>query len=306
MMQSTSHVLLIRPAKFGFNRQTAVSNFFQKKLEVEENELSKLALVEFDSAVSTLRANGINVTVVDDTENPEKPDAIFPNNWISLHPDGTAVLYPMQAQNRRTERRKEIIELLKQNFEINQIKDFSVFENENRFLEGTGSIVFDHVNKIAYACLSPRTDKELLLKLCSILGYKPCYFHAWDKTGNEIYHTNVMMCIGEKFAVICLDAIKNKEEKTMVSKTLSNNGLQIIEISLDQMENFAGNMLHLKSQGKKNILTLSQSAFNSLGFEQKHQIEQYCVLVPLSIPTIETIGGGSARCMIAEIFLQPR
>lgn len=304
-MQTTNNILLIRPANFIFNKQTATSNAFQIKVTESTEVIKQKAFAEFDAAAMTLKLKGMNVFIFDDTEFPKKPDAVFPNNWVTFHADGTIILYPMQATNRQFERRSDIIETFQQQFKINRIIDLSIHEKENRFLEGTGSIIFDHDNKMAYACLSPRTDKELFLEVCNLLQYKPIYFHAYDTSGIEIYHTNVMMCIGKKFAAIYLAGIADQNEKELVITSLSETGHQIIDISFEQMKNFVGNMLELTTNDNKSILALSQSAFDSLQAEQKKEIEKYCEFVPLSIKTIETIGGGSARCMIAEIFLPP-
>ena len=304
-MQATKHILLIKPSNFTFNSETAASNAFQKNSTETQELVSKNVLNEFETFVTTLKSKGINVTVVDDTPSPPKPDAIFPNNWISFHEDGTVVLYPMFAPNRRLERRRDVIDLIKKDYTITKIVDFSPYESKNVFLEGTGSIVFDHQNKIAYACLSPRTNKELLIDLCYYINYKPVYFFAYDKGGKQIYHTNVMMCIAEKFVAICMDSITDKKEKEMLRNSFLTTGHVLIDISFEQMNNFAGNMLALQTIEDKNILVLSQSADDSLTTAQKEQIKSHCELVPLSIKTIETIGGGSARCMIAEIFLPP-
>jgi hypothetical protein len=305
-MQTTKNILLVRPSNFIFNSQTEGSNTFQAKIENETDDtINCKALNEFELFAEKLKSKGVNVFVFDDTLHPQKPDSIFPNNWATFHSDGKAILYPMFAANRRHERRQDIIGTLKKDFIIKEVIDLSKYEKENRFLEGTGSIIFDHQNKIAYACLSPRTDKELFISVCELVHYKPVYFHSYDKDGKEIYHTNVMMCIGEKFAVICLASISNRQEKESILISLSNTGHQIIDISFEQMNNFAGNMLEIKTNTGKSILALSQSAFDSLTANQKNVIEKHCELVSLSIKTIETIGGGSARCMITEVFLQP-
>ena len=304
-MQATNSVLLIRPSSFAFNAETAISNAFQIKLNESEEEIKQKKLSEFEAFVQTLTTKGVNVFAIDDTILPEKPDAIFPNNWVSFHADGTVILYPMCAVNRQYERRQDIIDSLKKKFVINNIIDLSKYEIEHKYLEGTGSIIFDHIHKIAYACLSPRTDKSLFIEVCTLLNYRPIYFYAYDKNGLEIYHTNVMMCIAEKFSVICLDTITNQAEKELVVQSLTQTGHQIVDISFEQMSNFAGNMLELKNKNNQSLLALSQSAYNSLTTTQKTEIEKYTELVPLTIKTIETIGGGSARCMIAEIFLQP-
>jgi hypothetical protein len=302
-MHTTKNILLIRPANFNFNAETEKSNAFQNKMEDSAEAVKKTALAEFEQFATTLKSKEVNVYIFDDTVSPIKPDAIFPNNWITLHADGTVILYPMCATNRQYERRIDIIEALKKNFSIKNIIDLSIYEKEERFLEGTGSIIFDHNNKIAYACISPRTDKDLFIEVCSLLNYKPICFLAYDLQGQEIYHTNVMMCIGEKFAAIYLDGITNKEERELVVNSLLTTGHQIIDLSFEQIKNFAGNMLELKTNSNKSIVALSQSAFDSLYVEQKLTIEKYCEFVPFTIKTIETIGGGSARCMIAEIFL---
>ncbi len=306
MTQSASAILMIRPANFGFNVETELSNAFQSKKVSDYNIVKEKAKQEFQSAVETLRSKNINVIVIEDTESPVKPDAVFPNNWISFHPDGTIVLYPMLAPNRRLERRLDIIENLKKSFQVNKIVDLSFHENENHFLEGTGSIVFDHQNKIAYACLSARTDKTLLENTSKQLGYKPISFTATDKNSQEIYHTNVMMCVAEKFAVVCLESIKNKTEKEQVLNTLLETNHEVVAISLEQMNQFAGNMLEINSTEGKKYLAMSQSAFNAISSSQKKTMEKYCELLPLNINTIETIGGGSVRCMMAEIFLEKK
>ena len=304
-MQTTTHILLVRPFHFSFNNETAASNAFQHTITDREEVIKKRVSTEFENVVKTLRGKGVDVTVIDDTAMPVKPDAIFPNNWVSFHADGTVILYPMCAPNRRYERRQDIIDWVEDNFTISRVLDLSNYEKENRFLEGTGSIVFDHQHKIAYACLSPRTDKELFLQACNYLKYKPVYFFSHDQQGQQIYHTNVMMCIGKKFAAVCLNSISDKAEREMVSKTLTDTGHELIDISFEQMNKFAGNMLELKNNTGNGILALSQSAYDSLTEVQKEHISRYCDFTPLSITTIETIGGGSARCMIAEVFLKP-
>ena len=304
MNQTTSEILMVRPAGFSFNEQTALSNAFQNKIINGNNEkLSKQAFDEFDLFTEKLRTKGIGVTVINDTIEPKKPDAVFPNNWISFHADGTVILYPMYAPNRRYERRGDVIDELKKTFSVNNIIDLSFYENENRFLEGTGSVVFDHQNRLAYACISPRTDKDLLIELCKRLDYKPVYFHAYDANGIEIYHTNVLMCIAEDFVTICLEAILDKAEREMVIESFSKTGHEIIDINFEQMNHFTGNMLALKNKQNRKLLALSRSAFDSLNDDQKRLIDNYCEMIPLDIKTIETVGGGSARCMIAEIFL---
>jgi len=304
-MHSASSVFLVRPANFGFNAQTAASNAFQKASTEAVDELRAKALNEFDAFAKTLKTAGINVLVFEDTPTPIKPDAVFPNNWLSLHADGTLVLYPMCAPNRRAERREDILNELKKQFQVKRVIDLSVHEKENGFLEGTGSIVFDHTGKIAYACLSPRTHPEILDEICEKISYRPVVFHALDAAGKEIYHTNVMMCVCEKLAIVCSESIKDNKERELVISTLKETGRAVIHISLDQMNHFAGNMLGLRTKSDDDLLVLSQSAFNALDASQKKEIEKFCRLLLLAIPTIESVGGGSARCMIAEIFLPP-
>ncbi len=304
MKQVTSNILLIRPANFGFNVETAVSNAFQQIVDLSAGELRRKVNAEFENFSKTLSERGINVIVAEDTPHPVKPDAVFPNNWISFHACGTAVLYPMCTPNRRMERRKDVVEQLSRRFKIKDVIDFSEYEKENKFMEGTGSIVFDHEHKVAYACLSPRTNKEVLYKISEQLGYEPLCFTSQDQNGKEIYHTNVMMSIGPGFAVVCLDSVINPEERKALSGKLKSCGLEIIEINFLQVNNFAGNMLSVKDKKGSKLLVCSQRAADSLTNEQKKRIETYCELLAVPIPTIETIGGGSARCMMAEIFCE--
>ena len=302
-MKATNNILLIRPANFNFNFETATSNVFQQLSNESELETRQAAINEFDAFTKKIASKGVNVTVIEDSMFPPKPDAIFPNNWASFHADGKVILYPLCAPNRRSERRMDIIETLKEKFLVKEVIDLSYYEKENRFLESTGSIIFDRENKIAYACLSPRTDKNIFIEVCNLLQYKPIYFSAIDKNGQAIYHTNVMMCVGSRFCVICLESITEKQERETICNSLINTGHQIIDISFEQTSNFAGNMLELSTGHQQNILVLSQTAYESLQNEQKAILESLVELVPISIKTIETIGGGSARCMIAEIFL---
>ncbi|MFT7589337.1 MAG: hypothetical protein ACI959_001555, partial [Limisphaerales bacterium] len=281
-------------------------NLFQKEVELSQKEINNKVLEEFTKFETTLSTKGINVFIAEDSSEPVKPDAIFPNNWISFHKDGTAVLYPMAAENRRPERRWDIVRALKAQFKITQVLDFSYFEDDDVFLEGTGSIIFDHVNKLAYACLSPRTHKKALLKVCQVIGYKAIPFTALDAQGAEIYHTNVMMCIAPEFAVICLESITSEKEKKKIIKSFESTGHQIIDISLEQVNAFAGNMLALRTSKKEQILVMSGSAYKSLTPGQIELMEKSCVLLPLEVDTIEQIGGGSARCMIAELFCTPK
>ena len=293
---------MVRPANFGFNEETAVSNAFQKK-QPGKDDVNMLAQREFDRMVKILCANGVEVIVVDDTIEPNKPDAIFPNNWVSFHNDGTVFLYPMQAENRRLERREDIISRLENQFSIKHIIDLSRFELENKFLEGTGSIVLDRENKIAYACISPRTDRGVLTMFCEQAGYTAITFDAVDQRGQAIYHTNVMMCLGSQFAVICFDAISNPHEKIVVGESLASTKKEIIEISFEQMNQFAGNMLEVRNKADEILIVMSQSAYNSLFENQKNILKQFGKLVYADISTIESVGGGSARCMMAEVHL---
>ncbi|WP_259069704.1 citrulline utilization hydrolase CtlX [Mucilaginibacter sp. X4EP1] len=300
--QSTSHILMIRPVSFGFNEETAGSNAFQNR-DAVKNDANERAQLEFDGMVNILRENGVEVTVIDDTPEPHTPDSIFPNNWVSFHDDGNIFLYPMQAENRRLERREDIISQLEDEFAAKQIIDLSRFENEGKFLEGTGSMVLDRENKIAYACISPRTDREVLNLFCEQAGYKAVSFDAVDEHGKAIYHTNVLMCLGSKFAVICMDSIPNPHEKIMVKDSLLSTHKEIIEISFKQMNQFAGNMLEVKNKAGQSLVVMSQNAYNALTDAQKAVLGKFGKLVYADISTIESIGGGSARCMMAEVHL---
>jgi hypothetical protein len=302
--QSTSHLLMIRPVNFGFNEETAESNAFQNK-DKNQQQVQEKALAEFNGFVSVLCANGVDVTVIDDTPQPYTPDSIFPNNWVSFHADGNVFLYPMQAENRRLERREDIISRLEDNFNVHHIVDLSRYEEQDKFLEGTGSMVLDRVNKIAYACLSPRTDKDVLDVFCEQSGYTAVCFDAVDEKGKAIYHTNVLMCVGSRFSVICLDSIPNPHERIVVSESLISNQKEIIEISFEQMNQFAGNMLEVQNQDGETLIVMSESAYKSLEDEQVAILGKYGKLVYADIHTIENNGGGSARCMMAEVHLPP-
>jgi len=293
---------MIRPVNFGFNEQTAGSNAFQVKQGVE-NEVQEKALTEFNNLVTVLGNNDVDVTVIDDTPEPHTPDSIFPNNWVSFHSDGNIFLYPMQAENRRLERREDIINQLEDCFKVHHIVDLSRFEHDHKFLEGTGSMVLDRIGKIAYASLSPRTDRDVLAIFCEQTGYKTVCFDAVDEHGKAIYHTNVLMCVGSKFAVICLDSIANPHERIIVTESLQSTRKEIIEISFEQMNQFAGNMLEVQNKSGEVLIVMSQSAFKSLTEAQKATLEKHGKLIYSNINTIETNGGGSARCMIAEVHL---
>jgi hypothetical protein len=302
--QAASNILMIRPAAFSFNPQTAGTNFFQDA-NLADDQVSSQALSEFDETVKTLWENDINVFVFEDTSFPLKPDAVFPNNWITFHENGTVIFYPMCTPNRRTERRHDIIDKLKSTFEINNIVDVSHFENEMIFLEGSGSMAFDHQHKKVYACISARTNINLLSTVAAKLNYEVIAFNAIDDKGNEIYHTNVMMNISKNFAVVCTESISNKTEQALVTDSLKKTGHEIIEISFDQMKKFAGNMISVKSSGNEMIYVLSENAYNILTAMQINKIEQFCKLLVIKIGTIEAAGGGSIRCMMAEIFCRP-
>lgn len=304
--QAPEAVMMVKPVSFGFNEQTAGTNAFQQNDPFAQAiEIQDQALKEFNVFVQKLKDKKLEVVVFDDTPEPHKPDSIFPNNWISFHDNGTVVLYPMQAANRRLERRGEFLITLQKdhNFDVRQILDFTRHEEDNKFLEGTGSIVFDYVNKIAYANRSPRTDIELLEELAETIGYKLIKFEAVDKNGQPIYHTNVIMCIGEKFAVICSDCLPVEKEKEIVLSSLKNSGHEVIELSLEQLSSFAGNMMEVKNKEGKNFLILSETAYNSLNSDQIQRLSKYAELLPIKINTIEKYGGGSVRCMLAGIFL---
>ena len=306
-MQTTDTVLMIEPAAFGFNAETAQNNYFQ--VNSENAETQNRALQEFNNFVEKLRNKGINVIIVKDTLEPHTPDSIFPNNWISMHSDGTVVLYPMCAVNRRWERRNDILEILKRNFSVKEIIDFSAPENDGKFLEGTGSMIFDHDNKLAYGSVSLRLDEQLFREFCEKFGFEPVVFHSYQTANNErlpIYHTNVMMCVADQFVVICLDCIDDETERVKVVNAIVNSGKEIIEISESQMQQFAGNMLQVQNYEGKKFLVMSQSAYQSLTPEQISNIEKYSEIIYSDLETIETNGGGSARCMLAEVFLEKK
>jgi len=299
--QATKTIMMVRPKHFGFDIESALSNPFQTKEGSEEKkEIQRLALTEFDAAVNKMRAFDIAVVIIEDTEQPIKPNALFPNNWISFH-DHLAVLYPMMAVNRRKERRLGILNQLKdKGYVIDQVKDMSPSEDEGRFLEGTGSIIFDYDNKLAYACLSIRTDNGLLNKLCNLIGYKAITFDALDKEKIPIYHTNVMMCLAEEYVVICLESIP-VEQRNVVSKTLLNTGHEIVDITFDQMYSFAGNMFEVENGDGKSVLVMSDTALKSLNKGQKGVLSKHSELLSVRIPTIEKYGGGSIRCMMCRL-----
>lgn len=300
-MQTTSHILMIKPVAFDFNAETAVNNAFQQ--QGSNANAQQKAEAEFDGFVQKLTAAGIDVTVVQDTAIPHTPDSIFPNNWISFHSDGSIVLYPMYAVNRRAERKQHVLDAVSAKFDVKKQIDFTSKEKEDLFLEGTGSMVLDRDNKIAYACLSPRTDKAVFEEWCSKMNYTPCSFYSVDEKAGEIYHTNVMMCVADKYVVICLDSIRDAAERDNVFDTITDSGKKIVEISYDQMNRFAGNMLQVKNKNGDQYLVMSSQAYYALDPEQVKELESYNPIIHSDLTTIETNGGGSARCMMAEVFL---
>lgn len=306
--QITNSILMIRPVQFRMNEQTAVNNYYQKTIEhLTPDAVNALAVEEFDAFVQKLQAVGIQVVVVDDTKEFDTPDSIFPNNWISFHKNGTIALYPMFAENRRFERKESVVEAVEQKgFSIKHVVDYTEAEQENLFLEGTGSIILDREYQKAYCALSPRADEQLFIEFCEDFDFFPVIFSAYQTVNQKrekIYHTNVMMCIGSTFAVICLDSIDDKKERKNVINHLKKDNKDIIEITEDQVNQFAGNMLQLLGKNNTPFLIMSQSAFDSLRADQLSKLEKHTKIISSSLQTIEACGGGSARCMMAEIFL---
>ncbi len=295
---------MVRPAAFGYNSETAVNNVFQSSIpSLTQNQVQQKAEEEFDAFVKILRNKNIDVEVIQDTLLPVKPDAVFPNNWFCTLPDGKMVVFPMFAANRRTEKTEAFLHQINRNFMIKDVEDWSEFEAEGFFLESTGSMIIDHANRIIYACLSQRTHKALLEKFATAHHYKVISFTAKEKKNIPIYHTNVIMHLGESYAVICLESILEEVERIAVSQSLIQTGHEIIPINLQQVHAYAGNMLQVKSTTGEKFTILSKQAYQSLNKKQKEVLEIHTQLLPINIPTIETIGGGSVRCMIAEIFL---
>lgn len=308
MNQTTNTILMIRPIAFRMNEQTAVNNYYQKVIDgLSPETVNERAQEEFDNFVKKLRTVGVNVIVVQDTKNPDTPDSIFPNNWISFHDNGDVVLYPMYAVNRRDERREDILDLIEEKgFVIENIVDYTDAEDDEIFLEGTGSLLLDRVNGKAYCALSPRAEEELLIEFCEDFDLGPVIFQAYqdvDGVRELIYHTNVMMCIGSTFAVLCADCIDDKQERNMVIDNLKQDGKEIIYITEDQVNNFAGNMLEVKGSDDRPFIVMSQAAKLSLRPEQIAALEKHGTILASSLDTIEACGGGSARCMMAEVFL---
>lgn len=302
--QATSHILMIRPVRFAFNEQTAESNAFQDpEAAIKAGSVQEKALLEFDAMAEGLRNLGVDVTIIEDTPEPHTPDAIFPNNWVSFHENGMVCLYPMYAPNRRLERREDIITQLQKKFNVSRTLDFTSYEDAQKFLEGTGSMVLDRVNRIAYACLSPRTSPEILQEFAGKMDYEVVSFTSTDEKGKQIYHTNVVMSVGDRFAVICAESIINDSERGKVLQTLKKSGKDVIEISIEQLKRFAGNMLQVQNKDAENILVMSTQAYRSLLPEQLRKLEKYNQMFYTDLYTIESNGGGSARCMMAEVHL---
>ena len=308
MKQVTNTILMIRPVSFRMNEQTAVNNYYQKELdELSPESIQFKALQEFDTYVEKLRSYGVNVVVLSDNKENDTPDSIFPNNWVSFHESGDVGIYPMFAENRRLERREDIFEKLEEDgFVIENMVDYTSAEDEGFFLEGTGSIALDRQNEKAYCALSPRADEDLFIEFCEDFEYTPVSFVAYQTVNGErlpIYHTNVMMCLAETFAVICLESIDDKKERKQVVASLKEDGKEIIAISEKQVDNFAGNMLQVLGANDERFLVMSNAAFECLTPQQIKTIEKHCKIISSSLDTIEACGGGSARCMMAEVFL---
>ena len=300
-------ILMVRPTSFGYNAETAANNAFQQKsTAVSAIEIQKQAVKSFDAFVDVLRRNKVTVIVVQDTPMPVKPDAIFPNTWFSTTPEGKLIVYPMYAINRRVEKRDDLVEMLSRDYLVTDFQDWSEFEAEGFFLEGTGSMIIDHDNRQIYACLSDRTHASLLQKFAKANNYEIVSFHATDEHKAAIYHTNVIMHLGDGYCVICLECIRDKAEQIKVQQALINSGHEVIAISFDQVKHFAGNMLQVKNKDGKKLTVLSKNAFDSLTHEQKNILSIHTTLLPVDIDIIETTGGGSVRCMMAEIFLQKK
>ena len=308
MKQTTNSIVMIRPVAFRMNEQTVINNYYQKVIDgLLPATVNAKAQQEFDTFVEKLRAVGVDVTVIEDTLNPDTPDSVFPNNWISFHENGDVALFPMFAANRRSERREDILDTLEEKgFKIENIIDYTTAEEDGFFLEGTGSLLLDRANGKAYCALSPRADEELFIEFCEDFDFAPLIFEAYQTVNGErklIYHTNVMMCLGETFAVICADCIDDKKERKLILDNLKGDGKEIILITEEQVNNFAGNMLELRGANDKRYLIMSTSAHQSLTPKQIAQLEQHAEILSSSLDTIEACGGGSARCMMAEIFL---
>ena len=303
--QITNTVLMVRPVRFRMNEQTVVNNYFQEEMDLKNDEINRQAQQEFDVLVEKLRTVGVKVIVVDDIYEQNTPDSVFPNNWITFHQNGDVAIYPMFAENRRRERREDILDKVEaEGFDIENVYDYTDAEKENIFLEGTGAMILDRVNRKAYCALSPRADEDLFIEFCEDFEYTPVIFKAYQQVNNEqlpIYHTNVMMALGVDFAVVCLDTITDKSKRKNLLHHLKEDKKEVINITPKQMEQYAGNMLQL--QGKDSTyLVMSDAAYNSLTPEQQKTIEKHTAIIHSNLETIETCGGGSARCMMAEVF----
>ena len=303
MSQVAETILMVRPAAFAFNKETSENNFFQNKTAISSSEIQERALKEFDAMVAGLRKEEIDVLVIEDSPTPQKPDAIFPNNWFNTTAEGVLNIFPMYAKNRREEKRDDILKLIANNYFIHQFFDWTEYEAEAKYLEGTGSVVIDHKNKFVYACTSPRTHPGVVEKFAAANGYKAITFTAVDNEGREIYHTNVMMSIGEGFAVLCPKAISDDTERIAVAQLLETTGHENIYLGQDQLEHFTGNLLQVKNKKGTSFIVLSQTALNAFTDDQKERLQQYGKLLPFNVATIEKVSGGSVRCMMAEIFL---
>ena len=304
--QITDTVLMIRPVRFRTNEETIVNNYFQKGINITQEEINRKAQQEFDRLVQKLREGGVHVIQVEDIYEQDTPDSIFPNNWISFHNNGDVAIYPMFAENRRRERREDILDIVEEaGFEIENVFDYTEAENEGIFLEGTGAMVLDRIHRKAYCALSPRASEELFIEFCEDFEYTPVIFRAFQKTDGElkpIYHTNVMMALGRTFAIVCLDTIEDKNERKNVLNHLKEDKKEIITISREQVDYYAGNMLEVKGK-EHSYLVMSQTAYESLTPQQIEAIERHTQILYSDLSTIEICGGGSARCMLAEVFL---
>jgi hypothetical protein len=301
--QSTDAVLLVRPTSFGFDEQTAVSNTFQNKVALEKHEVTRLAETEFQRLADTLTAHDIHVTIFEDNPEPPKPNAIFPNNWLSTWSDGRLYLYPMATKSRRLERSPRLLMALAEQFDVTRVVDLTTNEQDGKFLESTGVMVFDHINKIVYGCVSVRCDEDLFRRHAAELGYRPVLVHAIDEQGALIYHTNILMGVQTSTAVVCLEAIADRDERELLRHTLEQTGHDVVAITLEQMNACCGNVLELHNPAAERFLLLSRGAYEAFTPEQRARLGKDKTLLPVAVPTIEKVGGGSIRCMIAEIFL---
>jgi hypothetical protein len=307
-MQLPTAVVMVRPASFGFNPDTAPSFMFQREItDTSRREIERRARIEFDLLASRLRDAGVDVIVIEDKDDLNTPDAVFPNNWVSFHHDGTVVLYPMMAPSRRPERRRDIIEKLETaGFRVSRLVDLTHHEDQGRFLEGTGSVVFDHSDRLAYAAISQRTNEHVLKELCGTLGYQAVTFAATQENHDPILHTDTIMSIGDRFAIFCVDAITDSSERKRVLDGLKSTGREIISIDLKQLERFAGNVLQLQTKNNRSVLAISTSACLALRPEQRDAIQRFTQIVECPLPLFEGIGRGSARCMMADVHLPRR